>query len=98
MTWQAVSGIQYYEYPDKKYVSRFNIRLSMDAGASVTVYLQYDSSGVWIPSGIVRQTGIGTVTIPFRPRRCDHMQIKLEGRGNARIFSIARIMEVSSDR
>ena len=98
VTWQAVSGIQYYEYPDKKYVSRFNIRLSMDAGASVTVYLQYDSNGVWIPSGIVRQTGIGTVTIPFRPRRCDHMQIKLEGRGNARIFSIARIMEVSSDR
>lgn len=96
--WQAVSGIQYYEYPDKKYVSRFNIRLSMDEGASVTIYLQYDSNGKWIPSGLVRKTGTGTVTIPFRPRRCDHMQIKLQGRGNARIFSIARILEVSSDR
>ena len=96
--WQAVSGIQYYEYPDRKYISRFNIRLSMETGASFSVYLQYDSDGVWHQCGTIRRAQTGTVTLPIRPRRCDHMQMKLVGQGNVRVFSITRILEVGSDK
>ena len=95
--WMAESGILYYEYPDHKYVSRYNIRLRMEEGAQVQVYLQYDSEGPWRLSGTIRSKGTGTVTLPIRPRRCDHLKLRLEGQGEVRIFSIARILEVGSD-
>ena len=98
VSWQAVSGIQYYEYPDRKYISRFNIRLMMESGASFSVYLQYDSDGVWHNCGTLRRAQTGTVTLPIRPRRCDHMQMKIAGQGNVRVFSITRILEVGSDK
>ena len=97
LSWMAESGILYYEYPDHKYVSRYNIRLRMEEGAQVHVYLQYDSEGPWRLSGTIRSKGTGTVTLPIRPRRCDHLKLRLEGQGEVRIFSIARILEVGSD-
>ena len=97
LSWMAESGILYYEYPDHKYVSRYNIRLRMEEGAQVQVYLQYDSEGPWRLSGTIRSKGTGTVTLPIRPRRCDHLKLRLEGQGEVRIFSIARILEVGSD-
>lgn len=95
--WAAETGIMYYEYPDKKYVSRYNIRLNMKPGARMRMYIEYDSSGVWTYLGDVHVPNTGTFTIPVRPRRCDHLRMKLEGRGDIRIFSIARILERGSD-
>lgn len=96
--WEAVSGIQYYEYPDRKYVSRYNFRIRMEEDASASIYIQYDSDGIWRLSGTVKRGGTGTVTVPVRPRRCDHMQLKLAGAGDVRLFSLARILEVGSDK
>ena len=95
--WMAESGILYYQYPDKKYVSRFNLRLSMEEGAEIDIFLQYDSSGVWERKGRVKLTGTGTVTVPICPRRCDHMRLRLEGKGEFKLFSMARVLEIGSD-
>ena len=38
-----------------------------------------------------------TFLIPIIPRRCDHMRIRLEGSGEFRLYSIARIIERGSD-
>lgn len=95
--WYAETGIQYYEYPDKKYVSRYNLRLKMDKSSRLKILIEYDSDGNWIPSGEIFYSGTGTVTVPIRPRRCDHMRLRLEGRGNFRLFSITRYLEVGSD-
>lgn len=95
--WYAETGIQYYEYPDKKYVSRYNLRLKMDKSSRLKILIEYDSDGNWIPSGEIFYSGTGTVTVPIRPRRCDHMRLRLEGRGNFRLFSIARYLEMGSD-
>ena len=96
--WEAESGILYYEYPDRKYVSRYNIRLKMAENASADIFIQYDSDGVWRDTGKVKRQGTGTVTVPIRPRRCDHLKMKLSGKGDVRVFSIARILEVGSDK
>lgn len=85
------------QYQNKKYLSRFNIRLRMEEGATATVYLEYESSGTWVESGSVVQTGTGTVTLPIRPRRCDHLRMKITGSGDVQILSVARILEVGSD-
>ena len=95
--WYAESGIQYYQQPDKKYVSRYNVRLNMERGSKLQIFIEYDSSGLWEYSGTVELPNTGTCTVPIRPRRCDHMRLRLEGRGDVRIFSIARVLEQGSD-
>lgn len=95
--WKAESGILYYQQPDKKYVSRFSMRLQMEAGAVMNIYIEYDSDGVWEHKGTINFRGTKSVTVPIRPRRCDHMRIRLEGKGMVRIFSIAKIITYGSD-
>lgn len=95
--WYAESGILYYEYTDHKYLSRYNIRMKGERGSRMDIYIQYDSEGPWVHSGTVRQTGTNTVTIPVRPRRCDHMRLRLVGKGDIKIYSISKILEVGSD-
>lgn len=97
VSWAAETGIMYYQYPDRKYVSRFNCRLQMEEGAELTFYIQYDSDGEWVRQGNVRFKGTTTYTLPIRPRRCDHLQIRLEGKGELRLFSIARVLSLGSD-
>lgn len=96
--WEAVSGILYYETIDHKYVSRYNLRLRMEPGAQLDIYLMYDSDGEWHHSGTVKFGGLNSAMIPIRPRRCDHVVMKLVGAGEVRLFSIARILEEGSDQ
>ena len=95
--WMAESGILYYQYPDKKYVSRFNLRVRMEEGAWMDVFIQYDSNGIWENKGRLKLSGTGTVTVPVCPRRCDHMQIRLVGKGEFQLFSLAKVLEIGSD-
>lgn len=97
VSWMAESGMLGYEYPDKKYVSRLNLRICMEEGAEMDIYIQYDSSGIWERKGRVKLSGTGTVTVPICPRRCDHMKIRLEGKGKFKLFSAAKILEIGSD-
>lgn len=97
LEWMAESGVIGYEYPDKKYLSRYNIRLQVENGGELRLYCQYDSDGRWEHAGTVRRRGTGTFTVPVIPRRCDHMKLRLEGKGIVRVFSIAKILELGSD-
>lgn len=97
VNWVAESGILYYQHPDRKYLSRYNFRLQMEEGAQMDIFIQYDSSGQWERKGRIKFRGTGTVTVPIRPRRCDHMRIRLEGKGEFRLFSIAKILSTGSD-
>ncbi len=95
--WMAESGLMYYQYPDKKYISRYNFRVYMERGAEFDIYIQYDSEGEWERKGRVQYNGINTVTVPIRPRRCDHMRVRLAGKGKFKLYSVAKILEIGSD-
>lgn len=95
--WYAESGIIGFEYPDKKYLSRFNFRMSMTKGSKADFYLQYDSSGIWEHMGHIEGSDLRTFTLPIRPRRCDHLKMRISGSGEFKLYSIARILEVGSD-
>ena len=99
VSWEAVSGIQYYEYPENKRLSRYNIRLKLSRGATLAVHVQYDSDGVWHSAGSLSaaEEAVDSYLFPVRPHRCDHLQLRLSGTGDVRIYSIARILEVGSD-
>lgn len=102
--WSCTTGLMAYEQgvsgrgaQGVRYASRYNIRVNMGLGAGFQMFIEYDSSGVWNYAGDFHLPTTGTVTIPVRPRRCDHMRLKLVGHGDVRIYSIARLLERGSD-
>ena len=95
--WMAETGILGCSSPDKKYISRLSVRLSMDIGARVLFSIQYDSSGDWEYVCSLQGHNLRTMTLPIRPKRCDHFRLRIEGEGNAKIFSITKITEQGSD-
>jgi hypothetical protein len=95
--WSATTGLIGYSVVEHKYISRFNIRMKLPVGSEADLHIQYDSDGVWHDSGHIVGTGTNTFMIPVRPRRCDHFQIRISGKGDIRIYSLAKIHEVGSD-
>lgn len=97
IAWSAESGVQGYEYAEKKYVGRYNFRVKVEPGTKITLWVEYDSSGEWINKGTITGDRLATYTLPVIPQRCDHLRYKLTGEGAFSLFSITRILEVGSD-
>ena len=95
--WMAESGTLGTDSPDKKYISKLNVRMSLDIGTRVRFFIQYDSSGKWDLLFSMAGVNLRTFNVPIRPRRCDHMKIRIEGEGDAKIYSIAKTIEEGSD-
>ena len=95
--WYITTGNIGFSYPDKKYLSRFNIRAQLSEGSEMTIYTRYDNEKEWYEVGTVYGEGIKTFNYPIIPRRCDHMQIKFAGHGAATIYSISKVLERGSE-
>lgn len=91
-TWNAEFTDFTDDSPNKKGISKIQIRLELDAGASCTVKLQLDSSGTWITpqGGTLTEKKKRSNDLAIIPQRADHYRIRLEGKGGCRIYSIAR--------
>lgn len=97
--WLAETGLQGWEQINQKYVTRFNIRAKLPAGTMLKCSLQYDSEGRWWEK-LKRENYSGstrTLLMPVYPKRCDHIRMRIEGRGEIKIFSIARLMTNGGD-
>ena len=53
----------------------------------------FAEAGAYLREGNGRET----VLLPVRPRRCDHLRLRLEGEGELRLFSITRTLRKGSD-
>lgn len=95
--WSAETGVMGMYTSDKKYISKLNIRLSLNIGTKIYFFAQYDSSGEWELLCTLTGTSLRSFTIPVKPRRCDHFRLKIEGEGEAKIFSIIKTLEQGSD-
>ena len=95
--WMAETGDIGISSPDKKHVSRMTVRLSLQTGTKVLFYVQYDSSGEWEILYETLGTRLRSFAIPIRPRRCDHLRLRIVGEGEAKIYSIAKTVEQGSD-
>jgi hypothetical protein len=83
--------------PDKKYISSIVVRMSLAIGSVVNFYAQYDSYGEWVSLASVTGTHLRSFSLPIRPQRCDHFRLRIEGRGDAKIYSITKTIEQGSD-
>ena len=95
--WMAQTGELVLESPDMKYISRLTVRLAMDIGSVIRMYAQYDMSDEWVSLCELRGTSLRSFSIPIRPRRCDHMILRIEGEGNAKVYSITKTIAEGSD-
>ncbi len=96
--WYVETGLFGLSDPNQKYISKLNIRLSLDIGSEVTVAIQYNGSGVWERLCTIERPDLNPFTLPIKPRRCDHFRLRLEGSGGIKIYSIAKTIEQGSDR
>ena len=95
--WMVQTGPIGTEMPDMKYVSKLNIRMSMALGTRVKFFVQYDSMGAWEHICTITGTNLRSFSAPIRPRRCDNLRLRIEGEGDARIYSIGKTIEQGSD-
>jgi hypothetical protein len=97
ISWYAESGVIGVSMTDKKYISSIVIRLSLAINSVVRFFAQYDSSGEWESVATVTGKNLRSFSLPIRPQRCDHFRIRIEGIGDAKIYSITKTIEQGGD-
>lgn len=97
VSWYAVTGDLGLELPEQKYISRLTLRLSLDPGATLEIYAQYDREQTWVKLGQVYGIDLRSFSLPVRPRRCDQLRLKLQGTGMCKIYSITETLERGSE-
>ena len=110
LKWSATFGLAGLEYrsnykgrmtrddsQEKRYLSRFNLRVYIEPGCRMKMEIEYDSCGTWEEMGEITGESMKTYTIPVIPRRCEHLRMRLSGEGESRIYSITKQLEVGSD-
>ena len=96
VSWMVETGEMGIATPDMKYISSLNVRLSMEIGSKVEFYARYDMSDEWVHVCTVFGTNLRSFFIPIRPRRCDHMKLRIVGEGAGKIYSITKTVERGS--
>ena len=95
--WYAETGIIGLETTDAKYLTKLVLKIRLEAGASVRVSVQYDSSGIWKQIMATETPRLKTVPMSIIPMRCDHMRLRLDGIGDCKVFSITKVFEKAED-
>lgn len=97
VNWSVETGDLGLSNSEKKYIARIVVRLNVEPQATVDISIQYDQDGEWIHLAHVMGMNLRGVSVPIRPRRCDHMKLLLEGAGMGKIYSITKTIEWGSD-
>ena len=95
--WEAITGVIGTDSPDKKYISRIDVRMHIPVGSRVMFFIEYDSDGHWQYLFTMTGMKLKSFPVPIRPLRCDHLRIKIVGEGDAKIYSICQTFEQGSD-
>ena len=95
--------------PNKKGLSRLQIRLELEAGAQVALLVKFDSeewedvtryqknAGQWERVRTLTADRKRSFVLPIIPRRCDHWRLRIQGRGQWRLYSMSREYYKGSD-
>lgn len=70
--------------------AKIQMRISLDEGATVKIYMQFDSDGQWREVTTLKTTKKRSFYLPIIPRRSDHFKIRLEGTGDWKLYSLTR--------
>ena len=97
LEWMVQTGEIGISSPDMKYISRLTVRLMLEPEAEAAFYVQYDWEEEWEHLFTLIGNNLRSFSIPIRPKRCDHMKLRIEGLGVAKIYSITKTIEQGSE-
>lgn len=95
--WSLTSGDIGEDTPYHKYIKRLDIRVWLDISAYMKIEIMYDSSEEWVKVMEYYATRKRSYELPIVVQRCDHLNIRISGHGNFRLYSIAKVTEQGSD-
>lgn len=95
--WYAETGDMLVAMPDNKYVSRIQIRAGVEKDSTIRVEMQYDSDGIWKTIFERGYTKKASFTMPIIPMRCDHVRMRISGRGRSCIYAVSKEIEKGSE-
>ena len=98
ISWEAEFGDITGGSPNRKHLTKVQLRLELEEGTEATVSIQYDSDGVWREINSMTARRKRSVLLPVIPRRPDHFRLKIAGTGAVRISSLAIETAQGSDR
>lgn len=98
VSWMAETGPIGTDSPYRTFIQRLDIRMALEFGSYVSFFIQYDSCGEWEHAYTANYTDLASFSVPIRPRRCDHLRIRIVGEGTAKIFSICKHIGKGSNR
>lgn len=97
VTWMAQTGPLGLTTPEAKYISRLLLRLSVEPEAMVMVSVSYGEQTGWEHLYTLKGSHLRSFTLPIRPKRCDHMYLRLSGSGQMQLYSMTRVWEEGSE-
>lgn len=85
--------------PNKKGTGKFQVRIALDEGATVDIYVRFDSVGEWEPvqGGHLTAEVKRSYYLAVIPRRSDHYRIKIIGSGGWQLYSLTREDYIGSE-
>ena len=96
VSWELVTGEITEEVDNKKGHSDLSFRVDLENGSEMTIYTRIDNGGF---NTVKKYTtsDLQTFRVPLRIQRADHFQIKIAGKGEAKIHGIYRRFHVNSN-
>lgn len=83
---------------NRKGVSSLQMRVMLEAGAKMDIYIQYDSNGEWRRVKTLTATRKQGFDFPVKLKRCDHYRLKIEAEGFWKLFGLAKEFYVGSGK
>ena len=89
VSFELVSGNIGLDSPEELYLSRLTLRLEAEVKSRIEVAVSYDS-GAWETLAQLTADGRRCFDVPFVPRRCGSLRLRLKGRGQLTLRSLTR--------
>ena len=95
--WYAQFAPLYETIEGRKRWSKLLLRVELPKGSYLKALVRWDGGGRWQAVGDLRGKEEGTALLRIPPRRCDKLELRLEGRGPFALLSWLREFRVGSD-
>lgn len=86
--WYAETGAMGAETGERSRLSRITARVRLSGGARIRFLVRYDEEPCWECLASFSGGGTDSFSVPLRLRRCDHLRLRLEGEGEAQLYSL----------
>lgn len=96
--WMVETGQIGVTDPDTQTLQKLHLRMQMELGSEVFISVQYDCEDTWQQVGYVMGDCLQSFLLPIRPRRCQFLRLKLEGKGDVKVYSMTKTISGGSDK